>query len=189
MFAGGNWINRVDYNVLCYSFTFRKGHRALCHINCCMLLCPDQLSYFTLTNTGYYFRISSHLKCMRKRDDIIRQWMKLFCEYFIEFVATAEKGYFLRIDSLVVDRWWWWLRYWKPPRVSNHFLNMFSIFIALEFEFQLSTEHIFEICAINGIMRKTDCNWIALGGLKWNRSLHSGYFVTQNSLGRVCLGT
>ena len=34
-----------------------------------------------------------------------------FCEYFIEFVATAEKGYFLRIDSLVAGSWWWWLKY------------------------------------------------------------------------------
>ena len=118
----------------------------------------------------------------------VNEWNFLWISYWV-CSNGWKRIFFARIDSLVAGSWWWWLKYWKPPRVSNHFLNMFSIFIALEFEFQLSTEHIFEICAIDGIMRKTDCNWIALGGLKWNRSLLSGYFVTQNSLGRICLGT
>ena len=93
----------------------------------------------------------------------VNEW-SFFCEYFIEFVATAEKGYFLRIDSLVVGRWWWWLRYWRPPRVSNHFLNMFPIFIAFEFEFQLSIVKIFETIMLN-------CNLIALRGLKYQLSI------------------
>ena len=166
-------------------------------MNCC-ILCPDPCScipyiqqipgiIFELATIWNVWGRGTILLCESSMDEV-------FCAYFIEFVVTVAKGFFFAYwlapvrQSLCVGRWWW-PEYWKPPRVSNHFLNMFSIFIALEFEFQLSTEHIFEICAIYGIMRKTDCNWIALGGLKWNRSLHSGYFVTQNSLGRICLGT
>ena len=90
---------------------------------------------------------------------------EVFCAYFIEFVVTVAKGFFFAYwlapvrQSLCVGRWWW-PEYWKPPRASNHFLNMFPIFIAFEFEFQLSIAKIFETIMLN-------CNLIALRGLKY----------------------
>ena len=115
-------------------------------MNCC-ILCPDPCScipyiqqipgiIFELATIWNVWGRGTILLCESSMDEV-------FCAYFIEFVVTVAKGFFFAYwlapvrQSLCVGRWWW-PEYWKPPRVSNHFLNMFPIFIAFEFEFQLS---------------------------------------------------
>ena len=44
---------------------------SLCHELLHFVSRPLQLYTIHTTNTGYYFRISNHLKCMRKRDNIV----------------------------------------------------------------------------------------------------------------------
>ena len=67
---------------------------SLCHELLHFLSRPLLYSIHT-TNTGYYFRISDHLKCMRKRGTLLLSEMSMdevFCAYFIEFVVTVAKG-------------------------------------------------------------------------------------------------
>ena len=141
-------------------------------MNCC-ILCPDPCScipyiqqipgiIFELATIWNVWGRGTILLCESSMDEV-------FCAYFIEFVVTVAKGFFFAYwlapvrQSSCVGRWWW-PEYWKPPRVSNHFLNMFPIFIAFEFEFQLSIVKIFETIMLN-------CNLIALRGLKYKLSL------------------
>ena len=141
-------------------------------MNCC-ILCPDPCScilyiqqipgiIFELATIWNVWGRGTILLCESSMDEV-------FCAYFIEFVVTVAKGFFFAYwlapvrQSLCVGRWWW-PEYWKPPRASNHFLNMFPIFIAFEFEFQLSIVKIFETIMLN-------CNLIALRGLKYKLSL------------------
>ena len=141
-------------------------------MNCC-ILCPDPCSCIPYIQQipGIIFELAAIwnvwgrgtiLLCESSMDEV-------FCVYFIEFVVTVAKGFFFAYwlapvrQSSCVGRWWW-PEYWKPPRASNHFLNMFPIFIAFEFEFQLSIVKIFETIMLN-------CNLIALRGLKYQLSL------------------
>ena len=75
-----------------HTYTYIQKIEALSWI--VALFGPDEL-YGTYRVWWYYFRISNHLKCMRKRGTLLlceSSMDEVFCAYFIEFVVTVAKG-------------------------------------------------------------------------------------------------